>query len=41
MAQNKPSCEEELLDLYGVGEAKLKKYGRIFLKEIRSFEENP
>jgi ATP-dependent DNA helicase RecQ len=39
MAESRPENEEELLELYGVGEAKLKKYGRTFLKEIASFVE--
>ncbi len=37
MAQVKPQSEEELLALYGVGEAKLKKYGKTFLKAITEF----
>ncbi len=37
MAERRPESEEELLELYGVGEAKLKKYGRTFLKEISEF----
>ncbi len=38
MAEQKPGCEEEFLELYGVGEAKLKKYGKTFLKAINDFQ---
>ena len=40
MAENLPESNEELLDLYGVGEAKLKKYGKVFLKGIADYQMN-
>ena len=40
MAKYKPLTEEELLSLNGVGEAKLEKYGEIFLVIIREHEGN-
>ena len=33
----KPTDEEEMLNVSGVGENKLKKYGQRFLKEIQEF----
>jgi ATP-dependent DNA helicase RecQ len=40
MAEQLPESNEELLDLYGVGEAKLKKYGKVFLKGIADYQMN-
>lgn len=40
MAEHIPENSEELLELYGVGEAKLKKYGKVFLKGIADFQMN-
>lgn len=37
MAKHKPQSLEEMLELYGVGEAKLKKYGKIFLKGLSEY----
>jgi ATP-dependent DNA helicase RecQ len=37
MAAKKPSSKEEMLKITGVGEYKLKKYGDIFLREIRKY----
>lgn len=39
MAREMPQSTDDLLELYGVGETKLKKYGRTFLKEIASFSD--
>jgi ATP-dependent DNA helicase RecQ len=39
MASRKPLTEEGLLSISGVGEAKLKKYGAVFLEIIRETEE--
>ena len=37
-----PSNEEEMLEVSGVGENKLKKYGQRFLEEIQKFcQEHP
>ncbi|HEX9106304.1 MAG TPA: ATP-dependent DNA helicase RecQ [Longimicrobiales bacterium] len=36
MAQRRPSSEDELLEISGVGPAKLERYGRAFLEVIRS-----
>jgi ribonuclease D len=38
MASIKPRNEDEMLGVSGVGEVKLKKYGRTFLKAIADFE---
>ncbi|TNF04167.1 MAG: RecQ family ATP-dependent DNA helicase [Deltaproteobacteria bacterium] len=38
MAETKPSSLEEMEDLYGVGPAKLNRYGQTFLKLIQDFE---
>lgn len=38
MAEIRPESPQELLDLYGVGEAKLKKYGKTFLKAISEYQ---
>ena len=37
MCVRKPSNEEEMLDVSGVGENKLKKYGKRFMEEIQNF----
>lgn len=37
MAETKPISEHQLLDISGVGEEKLKRYGKIFLDEIISY----
>ena len=37
MCVKKPTDEEEMLNVSGVGENKLKKYGQRFLKEIQEF----
>jgi ATP-dependent DNA helicase RecQ len=38
MSQDRPSCDEEFLDITGVGKVKLERYGRIFLEAIASDE---
>lgn len=38
MAEQKPESLEEMKDLYGVGPAKLNRYGKKFLKLIQDFE---
>ncbi len=40
MADARPRDEIEMLSVNGVGEHKMKQYGRIFLKEIRCYTEN-
>ena len=37
MCVKKPSNESEMLEVSGVGENKLKKYGQRFLEEIQNF----
>ena len=37
MCEKLPQNEEEMLDVSGVGQNKLKKYGKRFLQEIASF----
>ncbi|MCR9205323.1 MAG: RecQ family ATP-dependent DNA helicase, partial [Halobacteriovoraceae bacterium] len=37
MAKHKPENLDDMLELYGVGEAKLKKYGKVFLKGISEY----
>ncbi|MFH1653946.1 MAG: DNA helicase RecQ [Pseudomonadota bacterium] len=37
MARRKPTTESEMLDVNGVGEAKLKQYGKVFLAVIENF----
>ena len=37
MCEKLPHNEEEMLDVSGVGQNKLKKYGQRFLQEIASF----
>ncbi|MBQ4048067.1 MAG: DNA helicase RecQ [Clostridia bacterium] len=39
MSEKRPHDEEELLAISGVGQTKLKKYGKLFLDAIRNFEE--
>ena len=34
MVRRRPSNEEELLEVSGVGQAKLRRYGDVFLEEI-------
>ena len=42
MCAKLPEKEEEMLEVSGVGENKLRKYGERFLREISAFlEENP
>ena len=38
MADSKPQTKEDLLELYGIGEIKAKKYGKTFLKAISEYE---
>ena len=40
MAVRRPATRQEMLDVYGVGEAKYEKYGAVFLKEIREHEDD-
>jgi ATP-dependent DNA helicase RecQ len=40
MAERQPKTKEEMLEVYGIGEAKFEKYGEIFLSIIRNFLEN-
>jgi ATP-dependent DNA helicase RecQ len=37
MAEKRPKSEEEFLNIKGVGEKKLKKYGDIFIEEIKNY----
>lgn len=39
MSEKRPRDEEELLAISGVGQTKLKKYGKLFLDAIRNFED--
>ncbi|MBR7136921.1 MAG: HRDC domain-containing protein, partial [Clostridia bacterium] len=39
MSEKRPHDEEELLAISGVGQTKLKKYGKLFLDAIRNFED--
>lgn len=39
MCDKLPKTEAEMLDVSGVGQNKLKKYGKRFLEEITSFQE--
>ena len=39
MCDKLPKTEAEMLDVSGVGQNKLKKYGKRFLEEIASFQE--
>jgi ATP-dependent DNA helicase RecQ len=39
MMEYKPTEEEQLLKVNGVGESKLEKYGQMFLKVIREHAE--
>lgn len=41
MAAYQPVTPEELLKIPGVGQAKLQKYGKVFLEEIQSWKEEP
>ena len=39
MAQRRPQTQEELLDIYGIGQAKADNYGDAFLRVIREYAE--
>jgi len=39
LAEKKPKTGEELKNIFGIGEAKLRDYGEIFLKAIKEYEE--
>ena len=39
MASRQPKSQEEFVEVHGVGQFKLKKYGKIFLETIASYDE--